>query len=299
MTEQITPQMQANTLIANLNAELQQLDTTQNQLSTGLRIQQPSDDPYGTSLVMQLNGQLSAFGSYTNNITDGTAWVQTASASLQSVQQMVERVRELVVESANGTMSQTDLNNAAAEVTSLTDGIKQTANTEYDGQYIFSGTRTTTPPYQTGPVDTFAGNTDAITRAIGPGTSLQVNADLSSVLGSGVPGDGGLLTTLRSVISNMQSGSTSALSSNLSNLDGNISQLESVQADVGAAQNRLQMAGSRITSLKMTDTADLANVQDVDMATAATQFANEQAGYQAALQSAAKIVQTSLLNFLN
>jgi flagellar hook-associated protein 3 FlgL len=299
MTQQITSQMMANTMLANLSNQLSQLDTTQNELSTGLRINQPSDDPYGTALALQLNGQLSSFQSYNANVNDGTAWAQTASVSLQSIQQMVERVRELVVRSANGTNSQTDLNAAADEISQLTDSIKQTANTEYDGQYIFAGTATTAPPWQLGSNDAFQGNTSAITRAIGPGASVQINADLSSVLGSGTPaGDGKLLGTLRTIVSALQSGNTSALTGQLSNIDSSVSSLEAVQANVGAAQDRLQMAGTRLSSLKLTDQAQLSSVQDVDMAQASIQFATEQAGYEAALQSAAKIIQTSLLNFL-
>jgi flagellar hook-associated protein 3 FlgL len=299
MTEQITTQMQANTMLANLNSDLTQLDKTQNEMSTGLSIQQPSDNPYGTALSMQLNTQISAMNSYTSNINDGTAWANTASASLQSIQQMVERVRELVVEGANGTNSQSDLDDDADEVGSLIDGIKQDADTQYNGQYIFSGTATTTEPYQSGTNDAYQGDTGAISRAIGPGTTLQVNANLSSVLGSGTAAnDGGLLDTLRTVVSDLQSGNSTALSSDLSSLDTNITSLESVQADVGAAQDRLSMASSRITSLQTTDQTELANVQDVDLGQASINFSTEQAGYQAALQSTADIVQTSLLNFL-
>jgi flagellar hook-associated protein 3 FlgL len=300
MTEQITSQMQSNTILANLQNQLAQLDQTQNEMSTGLKITQPSDDPYGTALSMQLSGQISAFGSYTTNINDGAAWAETASGSLQSVQSMVERVRELVVEAANGTTNANDLSSASQEVTQLVDGIKQAANTEYNGQYIFSGTATGTPPYQLGATDTFQGNTNAINRAIGPSTSLQINADLSQVLGSGTAAnDGGLLQTLRTVISGMQSGNSASLSADLTSLDANIKSLESVQANVGSAQDRLQMASSRITGLTTTDQTQLANVQDADLGQLAINFNTEQAGYQAALQSAAKIVQTSLMNFLN
>jgi flagellar hook-associated protein 3 FlgL len=300
MTEQITTQMQSSTMLANLNSDLAQLDKTQDEMSTGLQITQPSDNPYGTALSLQLNTQISSLSSYTSNINDGTAWVQTASSSLQSIQQMVERVRELVVESANGTNSSSDLTDAADEVNSLIDGIKQDADTEYNGQYIFSGTATDTEPYETGATDTYQGNTAAINRAIGPGgTTLQINANLSSVLGSGTAAaDGGLLDTLRTVVSDMQSGNTTGLSNDLTSLDSNITSLESVQANVGAAQDRLQMASTRITSLQTTDQTELSNVEDVDLGQASINFTSEQAGYQAALQSSADIVQTSLLNFL-
>ena len=300
MTEQITSQMQSASILANLQNQLSQLDQTQNEMSTGLKITQPSDDPYGTALSMQLNGQISAFQSYSANITDGNAFSQTASGALQSIEQMVQRIRELVVESANGTNSASNLAEASAEVSQVIDGIKQAANTQYNGQYIFSGTATGTPPYQLGTTDTFAGNTSAINRAIGPSTSLQINVNLSSVLGSGTAAnDNGLLMTLRTVMTHMQSGNSASLSGDLSRLDANIQTLESVQATVGSTQDRLSMASTRITALTTTDKAQLASVEDADLGQLAINFNTEQAGYQAALQSAAKIVQTSLMNFLN
>jgi flagellar hook-associated protein 3 FlgL len=301
MTQRITPQMQSSTLIANIDNQLTAMDRTQQQLSTGLRILQPSDDPYGTTVAMQLNSQISALDSYTSNVNDGNAWTNTASAALISLQQMVERVRELTVEGGNGTMSPSDLADAASEIDQLTDSIKETANTQYNGMYVFSGTATGTQPYATGngSSDGFSGNTAPINRAIGPGTTLQVNADLSSVLGNGLSsGDGKLLDTLRTISQDMTSGNTSHLGADLTAIDSNISSLEVVQSNVGSTQDRLSMAATRIQSLKTTDQTQLSNTQDVDMAQASITFSTEQAGFSAALQSGAKIIQTSLLNFL-
>ena len=74
---------------------------------------------------------------------------------------------------------------SAAEINQLIDAIKQEANTQYNGQYIFSGTATNTAPYSTATGDVYQGNSGAVTRQIGPNSSLQVNADISSLLGSG------------------------------------------------------------------------------------------------------------------
>ena len=65
--------MTAQTLLTNINSALTQLDNTQQELSTGKKINQPSDDPYGASLAIQLNGQLSQLSNYSDNINDGTA----------------------------------------------------------------------------------------------------------------------------------------------------------------------------------------------------------------------------------
>jgi flagellar hook-associated protein 3 FlgL len=305
MIGRVTTQMTASNLLANINQSMDRLDTTQQELSTGKKINQPSDNPYGTSLALQLTNQLANLDSYSNNVTDGTGWAQAANASLSDVTDSVQRIRELVVQASNGTLTQADMQADAAEVNQLIDQIKQDANTQYNGQYIFSGAATTTAPYQTGSNDAYAGDTGQVTRQIGPNTSLAVNADLSSVLGtgqttSGQPaGDGKLLNTLRNIAGAMQSGNSGALSSSLSALDTHLGSLTGLAANMGATTDRLQMAASRIQSLQASDSQSLSDVQDADMAKTEVDFSTEQAALTAALQAGAHIVQQSLMNFLS
>lgn len=301
MFGRITTQMTASMTLNDLQQSLNRLDTTQQQLSSGKKINQPSDDPYGTSQAMSLNGQLSSLNDYTNNITDGTAWTQQATTSLGDIDSMVQRVRELVVQASNGTYTQSDLNASASEVNQLIDAIKQEANASYNGQYIFSGTSTGTAPYQTGSTDTYQGGTGSVNRLIGPNTTLSVSTNISTLLGNGqASGDGGLLDTLRTIASDMQSGNTGAIGgADLKNLDSNFGTLTQMEANVGAMTNRLTLASTRIQQLQNSDTAALSNVQDADMATVAINFSTEQAAYSAALKAGANIVQSSLLDFLN
>ncbi|HSC02206.1 MAG TPA: flagellar hook-associated protein FlgL [Solirubrobacteraceae bacterium] len=305
MIGRVTQQMTASNLMANINQALDRIDTTQQELSTGKKINQPSDNPYGTSLALQLNNQLANLTSYSNNVSDGTGWAQTGNAALSDITNAVQRVRELVVGASNGTQSQADLTADAAEVNQLIDQIKQDANTQYNGQYIFSGAATTTAPYQAGSGDAYAGDTGQVTRQIGPGTTLAVNADLSSVLGTGqtVPGqpagDNKLLNTLRNISDAMQSGNSGALSSSLSQLDSNLGSITGLTADMGATTDRLQMAASRIQSLQLSDAQSLSNTQDADMAQTEVDFSTQQAALTAALQAGAHIVQQSLMDFLS
>ena len=301
MFGRITTQMTASMTLNDLQQSLNRLNTSQQQLASGKKINQPSDDPYGTSQAMSLNGQLSSLNDYTSNITDGTAWTQQATTSLGGIDSMVQRVRELVVQASNGTYSQSDLKASASEVNQLIDAIKQEANASYNGQYIFSGTSTGTAPYQTGSTDTYQGGTGNINRLIGPNTTLSVNTNISSLLGNGqASGDGGLLDTLRTIASDMQAGNTGAIGgADLKNLDSNFGTLTQMEANMGAITNRLTLASTRIQQLQNSDTAALSNVQDADMATVAINFSTEQAAYSAALKAGANIVQSSLLDFLN
>jgi flagellar hook-associated protein 3 FlgL len=296
----ITELMTSQTVLNNITNDLDQLTSTTNQLSSGLSITQPSDNPYGASLSLQLSSVISSFGQYSNNVTDATSWTSTADNVLSQVNNVVGRVRELVVQGSNATEGQAALDNIASEVDQLIEEVKGQANTQYAGSYIFSGNASLTAAYQSGANDTYQGNNGTVSRQIGPNSSVQVNVNISNLLGSGqASGDGLLLDTLRTISSDLTSGNTGALgSTDLKNLDSNLSTLQTMQAQVGAITNRLALAASRITAITASDTKALASNQDVDLAAATTRYATQQAGYQAALKTGAAIVQSSLLDFL-
>ena len=300
--DRITTMMTAQTTLSDLTLALSRLQKTQTELSSGKRISQPSDDPYGASLAVQLSGSLAGLTAYDRNVNDGTAWTKATDSSLMSINDVTQRVRELVVGASNGTNSQANLNADAAEVDQLTTAIKQAANATYGGQYIFSGTKTTTSPYQSAS-DVYQGDSGVINRQIGPGAAnqVQVNTDISQLLGSGptVPGDTKLLTVLRTISTDMRSGNSTGLGTDLSNLDTNMGTLQGLQASVGSTEDRLSLASSRIQDLTLSQTQELSNTQDADMAQTAIDYSTQQAAYTAALQASAKIVQSSLLDFLH
>jgi len=299
MIGRITNQMASQMTLAGIEGALDRLDTTQEELSTGKSINQPSDNPSGTALVLQLNTDLSNLTNYSNQVTDGTGWAQAQSSALTDITNATQRIQELTTEAANGTQTAADMQASAQEVNQLIDQIKQDANTQYNGQYVFSGSATSTAPYQSGSNDTYGGNSGTVTRTIGPNTSLTVSANLEGVLGNGQSsGDGQLLDTLRTIAGDMQSGNSSGLNSDLSSLTTNLNSLTGLSANVGAVQDRLQMASSRIQTLHLSDNQVLSNTQDADMASTEISFSTQQAALQAALQAGANIVQQSLMNFL-
>jgi len=304
MIGRITQQMTAQNTLAGIESALDRLDTTQQELSTGKSINQPSDNPSGTALTLSMNTQLADLSSYSNQVTDGTGYSQAASTALSDITNAVQRIQELTTEAANGTQTTADMQASAQEVNQLIDEIKQDANTQYNGQYVFSGSATSTQPYQSGSNDAYAGNTATVSRTIGPNTTLTVNANLQSVLGtgqtvSGQPaGDGLLLNTLRNISDAMQSGDSSAVNADMSQLTTNFNSLTGLSANVGAVQDRLQMASSRIETMQNSDTQVLSNTQDADMASTEISYSTQQAALTAALQAGASIVQQSLMNFL-
>ncbi len=303
MTERITPGMVTATTLNDINSSLATLERTSNELSSGKTILEPSDNPYGASQVIDLQSQLDGLSSYATNAQEGISWENTAGGAMANISNVLQTVRELLVQSSTGTVNQSDRESIATEVDQLTEAVKQDANTQYAGQYVFSGTETTTVPYPQGAEDTYQGNTGTITRAIGPGVSVNISTNISSLLGNGQgSGDGKLLDTLRTISEHLRGGTTediSALgSTDLKSLESSIDTLSQLQATAGSVTDQLQTATSRIESLQGSITASLANTEGADIAQTSIAYANEQAAYEAALRAGASIIQESLLQFL-
>jgi flagellar hook-associated protein 3 FlgL len=296
--------MVTGSTLNDINSALGSLERSSNELSSGKSILEPSDNPYGTSRAIDLQSQLDGLTSYTSSAQDGISWESTATGAMSNMSDLAERARELLVQSSNGVYNQGDRNNIASEIEQLAQTIKQDANTQYAGQYVFSGSATDTPPYLQGENDTYQGNAEAVTRVIGPNASVKVNTDISSLLGNGeASGDGKLLDVLSTIAKHLRGGTTEDLqalsSTDLTNLDTNIEKLTELQASAGSATDQLQMAMSRIEGLQVTISQTLSNTEDVDFAKASINYSNEQAAYDAALRAGASIVQESLLNFLH
>jgi flagellar hook-associated protein 3 FlgL len=303
MSERITPAMVTSATLNDLNSSLAAMERTTDELSSGKTILEPSDNPYGASQVIDLQSQLDGLSAYESNAQDGIAWENVASSAMANMNEVTARVRELLVQGANGTYNQSDLEAMALQVEQLTESIKQDANTQYAGQYVFSGTATTTVPYEQGEDDEYKGNFESVSRAVGPGASVTITTNIASLLGNGEASkDGGLLDTLRTIAKTMRAGTAEARAElgdgDLQKLEANIGTLQGLQATAGSATDQLQTALTRNEDLQTSITGALSSVDATNIATASITYSNEQAAYEAALRAAATIVQESLLNFL-
>ncbi len=295
--------MLSATTLANIDSSLAAMQRTSQELSSGKTILQPSDDPYGASRVIDLQSQLDGLSSYATAAQEGISWESTASAAMSNIGNVLQSVRQLLVQAANGTYSQGDRESIAAEVDQLTEAVKQDANVQYAGQYVFSGTKTTTAPYSPGASDEYHGDEGTVTRAIAPGVAVSVSTDISSLLGNGAgSGDGKLLETLRTIGEHLQVGSPEDVgalaTTDLQKLEASIGTLSELQAVAGSTIDQLQTASGRIEGLQGAIATALSSTEDANVAQTSMEYSNEQAALQAALRAGASIVQESLLQFL-
>ncbi|KLD62115.1 flagellar hook-associated protein FlgL [Dyella japonica] len=160
------------------------LAATQNQVDTGNRINVASDDPAGAGQVVSLNHVIAANAQYSNSIDTANTRLNTEASTLGSVNSVLDNARTLALQAVNGTLSASDRNSIASQLSQMRDQLLQLANTtDSNGNALFAGTSTTKTPFQSDAngVVTYGGNDAQQRSSVGAG--LQV---ASSDPGSGL-----------------------------------------------------------------------------------------------------------------
>ena len=288
----VTTGMSQRHVLSDLRRVQERLATAQSQVSGGKRIEKPSDDPLGAERAMRLNDQLASNTAYRSAVDESRSWLDATDTALGSLSDIVQRVRELTLQAANGSTTPAGRQSIKLEVDQLTEQAKTTLNGAFDGRHLFSGTKTDTPPYSTATGDTYQGDAAPVVRQIGPGVSVQVNVTGDDVLS-------GLLPTLRTLSAHLASNDVASLgTSDLQALDAASATLVAKQSQVGAITNRVDAAGQRLDDAYDVTNAFLSKTQDADLQQALTDLSAQQNALQAALRGGATLIQQSLMDFL-
>jgi flagellar hook-associated protein 3 FlgL len=122
-----------------LSAIADQLRTVNEQIASGKKINRLSDDPIGLTHALRLKKVLSQMGQYGKNVEHGQSWLNLTESSLQNVNTLVIRAKEIANQMATGTYSGAQRSSAAWEIQNLMEQLVQIGNTKLTGRYIFSG----------------------------------------------------------------------------------------------------------------------------------------------------------------
>lgn len=287
----------SDTVRFDLNTNLGNLSSVEQQLATGKRINAPSDDPVATASVLRYNNDIALDQQFSRTASDAKARLDAADTALGSLSDVTQRVRELAVQAGSGSLNTTDLAAIGNELNQLLGQAVQIGNTKVGYQYIFAGTKTTTTPFTPvgGAVPTsvsFNGDSNPINVATGQGTQTQVNVDGNATF---TPVLNAIIQVRDAVNSNNTAGIQGALTTIDNAMDGVLQQ----RGTIGATSNGLDALTSRIDAELTTFQSQRSQLEDTDMADAAVKLNQAQNVYQAALGAAAKVVQQSLADFLH
>ena len=295
MTTRITALTLSRGVLDDVARASMRLAKTQEKLSSGKELTRPSDDPPAVGRAMQLRAEMEGAQQLQRNVAEGQGWTDVTDSALETINDSLQRVRELVIQGGTDVAAGVPRAAIAEEVRGLIDSIKTAANAQYGGRFIFSGTRTNVQPYQMGTDDSYDGDEEPLKVQIGPGVTLDISTNGLSAIGDDT---GGLLATLRGVVDHLENDDGAALSADAGLLDDELDNLNAVRAKVGATYNRLDVAAGRLGEYEATTLKLLSDTEDADFAKTMIDYSIQQSALQAGLKAGASIVQNSLLDFL-
>ncbi len=216
------------------------LSAAMGRLSSGLRVQSAADDAAGLAISEDFKAKIRSLGQAKRNANDGVSLIQTADGALKEVGSMLGRMRELAVQSSNGTLNTAQrgfLNDEFTELQTEIDRI--VATTEFNGVDLVNGDQSTGIDFQVG---------------VGTTANDQITVSIATTYTSALGIDADVLTTV------------AASQTAITNIDSAISDVSSRRATLGAAQNRLTVTMSNLDTYKTNLSAANSRIVDVDVA---------------------------------
>ena len=255
-----------NTNVSALNAQnvmtknTRSMSATMEQLSTGSRINSAKDDAAGLAIGQSQTSQIRGLNQAVRNLNDGVNLLQTAEGALTETTNMLQRMRELAVQSASGTYSTTQRSYLATEFNALGSQIDKIASeTTWNGYTVLTGT---------------TGGTTAGTFSFQSGQTSGQTIDVA-IAGMGLTG----LSMTAAAVGVSTAASASAA---IATIDAAINTVNSQRATIGASINRMTYAADNITNISSNTSASRSTIMDTDYATASTNLSKTQIIQQAA-----------------
>jgi Flagellin and related hook-associated proteins len=293
-----------NTNVSSLNAQRNltksgnSLDTSYQRLASGLRINSAKDDAAGLQISNRLTSQINGMDQGNRNANDGISMAQTAEGAMDQMTTMLQRVRTLAQQSANGSNSSTDRASMQQEVSQLGTEINRIANdTTFGGQKLLNGTIGTNGKvnFQVG---ADANQVIGFTLASKNGTAVANTAGFTisgiaagltftnTVTGGTTSVAAVFVSGVNSVLSSGASGISISTQANAQQVLGAVGEMikaiDSKRAELGAVQNRLDSTISNQSNISENLSAARSRIQDADFATETANMTKQNILQQAA-----------------
>jgi flagellar hook-associated protein 3 FlgL len=287
-------------ILTDLFQQQSQEQTYIQELATGLRVNEPSDDPAAAAADVENQALQSQTDQYLQNTSNLEGTLQTADSTLSSVVTALTTAISLGTQGASSGLSASNLQEIAQQVQNIQSQIVQLANTSYQGSYIFGGTATQSAPFTLDSAQPsgvlYNGNTGVNNVEIAQGTSIQTNLPGSQIFqGAG----GSVMGSLQQLVTALQSGNTTNIATATTQVSGALSYLSQQRVFYGSAISQLNANQTDLQQEQVSLQSQQNTLVGANLATVATELSQAQTAQSATLAALAQIIPQSLLNYLN
>ena len=290
----VTYSQLAASSLRGMQGNLQRFSRVQEQLSSGVTISRPSDDPTGTINSMTFKADIAKNEQYARSADDGGSWLQVTDTALMAVDKLANEVKVAALQGKSTGNSDASARSAlAAQVDQMRSQLLVEANRTYLGRPVFGGTTSGGVAFDA-TTGAYTGDAGTVDRTVGKGVKIRVDTPGETTFGTG---NAQLFKIADDIATHLRTDPT-LIDGDLTRLETAMSTYRSAQADVGARTNRIeglnQSAKDRVDAAKNS----VNNIEGVDIPEATVTLQMQQVAYQAALSTAGKVLQMSLNNFL-
>jgi flagellar hook-associated protein 3 FlgL len=276
--------------LTNTSSNLEQVEE---QIATGKQVVVPSDNPTEYAASQVLGAQQSAVSNDLVLAQQVQAQLNTANGALSNVSNAIDSAISVATEGANATTSTSTMTTLGAQVQSILQQVIGQANSQYGGSYLFAGNQVQAAPYASS--GSYGGDSGTNSVTFSNGNLVQTNFDGQAIFGDT---SSGLIGTLTSLASALNSGNQAAVSSALPLLQTALANLASAQGSLGinlqTANNLVTDATSQSTTLQ----TQITNLVGVNVAQAATTEQELVVQQQALVSMGSGLAQIPLINIL-
>ena len=295
--------------LSNLQRRQQALSQAQEQLTSGKRVRRPSDDPAAAAAAERALAAESRSKAQLRALDSSRHAMQLSESALGAAGELMQQARELLVSAGNGSHTDKDRRVIGEALRGLRDDLLAVANrSDGAGRYLFGGQGADSRPLLDSPGGVaYNGASGQLLAASGEASPLSIDGQAAWLLApnAAIPGSTlSVFNVLDRVVGELLTpGRTSAqisqtVSSGLGDIDSTANNLSAWRARTGAALNRIDAIGERLSQTKLDAQRDRSEAEDLDMLQAISDFQNRQTGYDAALKAYSTVQQMSLLQYL-
>jgi flagellar hook-associated protein 3 FlgL len=290
----------ANDVIANIQQSDKNVQTALQEVSTGQRVSNPSDDPAAAAMLVQLQAETNNIDQYTTNAESALGQAQTADTAISSVVSLLNQAVTLGVEGANSTESSSDRQAIANSVQGLLSNVVSLANTTYQGVALFGGTVNGVTPFTPSSTSSngyqYNGNSGISQVQVGDSLSVQINVPGNTLFDNP---SASVLGALSGLATALTSGNTTAIGNATSAVTSALNYVTEQHVVYGSAINQLNAQESYLAQDKVTLSAQATSLVGIDTATAAEDLTSAEENNSAVLAASSKVLQNTLLNYLS
>lgn len=285
------------------------------QIASGTKLTSMADDPLAASSLIKVNKQLGDIDIYKSNLNTFGIELSQIDNTLKAVSDELSKGYDLSMELANGTMGADELKAYQAQLDSIIDNVTRLANTNYNGQYIFSGTRTTTIPYQESEDGLiYKGNDEGRYALIGDNKTQKINYIGKEVFGEAVyidDGTGnkvldpakttgaiGALYQLRDAIKDPENFDYEGVRSAMGKIGTSIDTVTATKTRAGAINKNFDDMLDSYTNDETNFIQLRSNLQDTDLPSAISNWYSVYQSMQASYSMMSQSMGMSLLDFI-